>query len=79
MGPSHSKFCTIVVGGAIKTAMATSGHAFCNQESTALIEAVCPEILETVKAREAEEDDDEFPQEDENEFSASEGEGEGGE
>lgn len=58
----HTKFCTMVVGNGIKTAMATAGHSFCNSESTALIEAVCPEIFAQIQEDKGDDDDD-FPKE----------------
>ena len=45
MGSSHTKLCNIIVGGAVKCAMATAGHTFCSDESSALIQAVCADIM----------------------------------
>ena len=45
MGSLHTKLCNMIVGGAVKCAMATAGHTFCSDESSALIQAVCPDIM----------------------------------
>ena len=49
MGSPHTKLCNTIVGGAVKCAMATAGHTFCYDESSALIQAVCPDIMNNWK------------------------------
>jgi hypothetical protein len=62
----HSKFLTLIASGAIKEAMATEGHEFCDTESLAMIEAVFPDIITRVQNQE----EDEFPQDEDGEDSS---------
>ena len=63
----HSKWLTTIACNAIKEAMATDGHEFCDTESIAMIEAVFPDIIEKVQNQE----EDEFPQEEDGDDDSS--------
>jgi hypothetical protein len=63
----HSTWLTTISSSAIKEAMATDGHEFCDTESIAMIEAVFPDIIEKVQNQE----EDEFPQEEDGDDDSS--------
>ena len=62
----HSKWLTTIACNAIKEAMATDGHEFCDTESLSMIEAVFPDIIEKVQNQE----EDYFPQEEDGDDSS---------
>ena len=53
--------------------MATAGHTFCSDESSALIQAVCPDIM---KQMEDDQEDDDFPEDEEDDQQSGLSEGE---
>lgn len=73
MGSSHTKLCNMIVGGAVKCAMATAGHTFCSDESSALIQAVCPDIMNKL---EDDQEDEYFPEDEEDDQQSGLSEGE---
>ena len=62
----HSTWLSKIACNAIKEAMATDGHEFCNSESLSLIEAAFPDIIEKVQNQE----ESDFPEEEEGEESS---------
>ena len=62
MGSSHTKLCNMIESGAVKCAMAFAAHTFCSDESSALIQAVCPDIMNTL---EDDKEDEDFPEDEE--------------
>ena len=63
----HNTFLTKIVQAAVRAAMATDGHAFCDHESQALVTLLFPE---EVKALQEEDEEENFPEEVEDEADA---------